>query len=926
MNLRLGSLVAVLCGGSAAIGQPPRLESIQELDSLRLNRLIWARRAVQDRQLRLTLEDSQQETPLDDCRSLEPLPFVPEGCRRRISLTMLCASDENYSNDCAAFKSLAPAPVRYLEDGETHSLYFGYPFILDRPIGKETEIQASRLRNILIHRADEARKAIKEVIDKHPGWEQYHVGYHTGGTLAYLLGQWAVVYCSRAETALSLINDDNLVKVVTFRELPIFSKGFRGDVVGNLNHLAILPEGQTESEGSLKIFGTIRHTTKVEQGTYFRLVKVDQLAEYSPRRTALSSLTSLSKEARGLFLNHVREHLYSVQQAAKQLSGIIFEQGQRMRRGPYERCARSVGQQLAAFLPLPKGFEAICTVDIPRANVPFKIQCSIPIRFEGTNQASTIPVVSYTARLVDFDAKHRACGQINPLRTTTASPDALPEWEACIKDLALGSDLLTLLSPYSRVGDGNCRFFADDKATKDWATHPEGCVASPDFAAGILRNLYQTFPDLFLQLIPLQMGISPSCQRVIRPVQLPPAERTDARNKFAQLLQYFKQLNSSPGPLALPSRRVLPRPNRPIQVPLRPALFTEHDTPSFRTMSVKIGPGRFVADEQVAAELINCLEKGSPPIINCNYRTNQLLRACPDFCAFSQSPKEASPFCNAMIFCESVQAFVGFASQGFSLLYRTHHAVQKTLRLLDSSEIFQYGIWSYRSKSAGFLEKLGINHGAVFFVERPKLMMEVKMNQLVSSRRASMYPDDDYSCLTLSEEPKLQRLLSDAGESVHAQTTGTAGDPAKPARDDATGSPIEEVPDQERPSEEESEPNEEKDKPCEGESGPDEEENKPSEKESKPGEGENKPGEGESEPNDEKGKPDEDSNGPINELTDPLAASVIVSVIDLLNDSRTNLLDGPAQVDEAAAAKMATIEPSKETGVPAGLPSDLQTM
>jgi hypothetical protein len=624
----------------------------------------------------------------------------------KIAMTLFCASQDpdGAPKGCANFVTLVKNQVIVLQDDEKKRLYLGYSFFINRP-----QLSPEHFRNIIYDRAQKAWKVMLPLVSKHLDYEQFHVGFGPGGSVAHLIAHRMLTTSALPFVAMTKNNDLNQVKVVTVRAAPIFTEDVTSDPIGPANHAAFIMD--KKAIPGYRSFGTkiLLPNYKVEKSKLE--VPLERLALFSTHETAAIRLRAMREEQRKDYRDAVLRQLEIVDMVASDLINAFSGKAFSLYGQDQTTCASSIAEALEKFLPHDRHSMIFCNVrnSGDKANrKEFTVRCVLK---EKDDDKEAFHLASYRAHLALFSRQDEACKKLEG----AGAPKE--KWSTCLRDIVVNNDELSLISPYAGDDSGNCKFIPNLRRP-DWARRPVGCVVKPVALDDALYHMYDTAPNLFHSLIPDDSIFPDSCLSVIKPLYFQKDAKHSAESLFEVVADYFGEMTYH----RHKGSRLAKKSNLP-------TLFVEHDTKTYHTKSLTFSSGMFVADDEVDRKLRRCIASRHTKFLDCTVPVNQWIPdACPSFCATDKSNK----LCETMTFCASINAFISVFSI-YAPQVRTAIAASAR-KALKESDIAQYALYDFTKRS--IIEFYGITVG-LFFTKLPELSKpSAKSGQKTKTRGA----------------------------------------------------------------------------------------------------------------------------------------------------------------------------------------------
>ncbi|PJF19260.1 hypothetical protein PSACC_00940 [Paramicrosporidium saccamoebae] len=651
--------------------------------------------------------DSLKDKPLGDFKDFKEDPkielgLVDDDTVAKIAKTLYCSSEDiTARRECSGFTARIKDRVIMLKDDDSRSLYFGYAFIVN-----SSGQGGDNFRNVIYERAQDAWEEVSDVIASNPTYQQFHIGYTSGGSIAYLiacrvLSSTALPF-GRLETRAL-----NYVKVVTVDELPIYTSDTLQDNVGRANHAILTTTSDQPSSPDYSQFGTIIPLPKYSLRKDIEL-RMERLALFMSHRNAVSRLQGMSDSSRKRFKNAVLHQLAIVDAISSDLVQVFAKRSFALYGRKQNEYATILGDYISRFLPHSSESEIWCkakkTVPSKFDRNKFEIQCSVQ---PNENEDEFYALASYEALLTTFPGRKEACNKIKvsvPLRSS---------WSKCIQGIALQFDELSLISPHGDESSDNCHFFADMN-TAEWEKNPRGFVVKPNSLDESLSLLYKHKPLLFFSLFAEHITFPETCTSVIKPIRLKGRSFEEASKGLRTAFKYFSNM----------SRDFVPPAKSKNHCDQLPELFRSHSSEKFNTKELVLSGHQFVADDAVVQEILRCTSSQHATIVDCTLAANHWIpNTCPDFCIHGK--QENLLLCTNMIYCPTVPAYIGYIHRSMSIMRSS--LTNLTIPELDNSRIAQYAM--YRFKPNSYLDLSEMTVG-IFFTKLPNVEMVRKNRNL----------------------------------------------------------------------------------------------------------------------------------------------------------------------------------------------------
>ena len=678
------------------------------------------------------------------------LGYVSNDIITEFSLTLYCTTfpSPSKSEKCQHYRLLPNSRVIMYVHEATKAIYFGYKFFVNYP-----PVPLYKQRLEIYKQADAAWSAIAPIINKHLDYQQFHVGYRSGGSIASLIA-------FRILTSKSLpfhqIKDNalNQVRVLTVSEISMFSNRLLFDPSGKANYANLKLNNAKRNEAS-------SDTGYVDLGVRIQLPGPSSETSSSKREPNLSNkklasylvwgskniqaLKSKKEAAMTTLQKFVKSEIELVQNVASSLTETFPDIIAHNLYG-YEQftCIRELQNELNRFLPHPNGTIIACRDKDEgkekRRKSTFKIECALLNtqnetkndssygslrnyvdfnRYIGQYYYDTAKNVishamgwnsnkskevdekfqifaSFTAKESQFDQEcHKVCEYPHDLYETKG-------WNKCIQKLTSASPEIRLISPHE---NDSCRFIPG-KITENWITTPKGFLVNPEPNSDLLHKIYKSNPATFYSFIATDTTEFPSdCQGILKPIPYSEQMLKKIEPVSKKLATYWEEMdddyeegNSSRIDKSLP------------------LMFQKHSTPQFMTVKLKLSSG-FLANQDTVNNLQHCASRHTK-YLDCTIRANIWIPdACPEFCQQLDDAKEDTLYlCKAVKYCSEAKAHISLETYDMPY-YRSKIEEQ----IKDLATPAQFALFHFTSE--GYSKFLGIknNYALVFFKQKPKV-------------------------------------------------------------------------------------------------------------------------------------------------------------------------------------------------------------
>lgn len=688
---------------------------------LQLNQMHWLAGAAMEKPL---VSGAEHIT----LKPFAELGLSNEDTIMKISQTLRCASQDHNAlleGACAgSFKSLVKDWVIVLQDDENKAFFFGYSFFINRPLAEPEEF-----RNIIYERAKEAWEAILPLTSNHVTYQQYHVGYGSGGSTAHLIAHRVLTSRALPFIRLSLHNELNQIKVITVSATPMLTDDVSNDPIGLVNHANFVTNAR-EVPG-YRFRGTMIKIPNYKVERSRMEVPLERLALFSTSKSALIRLQSMREDARKDFKNAVLTRLETVEMIAMDFAKIFKKKARKLYGQDQIFCAQNIEDVLENYLPHAEDSKISCQVRESEevSKEEFNIRCVITLKNddgdgEGGKGSKSFGIASFHGRLTSLNKYGKVCGEIG------ASQDPREKWSKCLHALVLGNEELSLISPHSKDKNGNCRFIPNLKHP-NWSRRPIGCAIKPTAMDDSLYYMYEEEPNLFHSLIPDNAEFPPACTSVIRPIVFRGDSKQKAKELLGDVAYYFEEMAHREYQRSLPTRRTSSL----------PILFTPHDTNTFRTKNLALGSNLFIADGLVVDNILKCVNSPNAKFVDCTVPANQWIPgACPSFCTTDQQQQVG--LCKIMTHCPSVSAFIGISNIYLPQIFA--NSVADATEALIQSDIAQHVLYTFTKH--GHLARLSEVNVGIFFTKLPQIQKRERVTHRATKRihNEPNSEDEDY--------------------------------------------------------------------------------------------------------------------------------------------------------------------------------------
>ena len=625
--------------------------SVSSYETFRFNQLRWMRNSV--------VESSKNLFTVSPTRVFPSLAYVDDDVSNKISSIIHCLTHGlGHVSDCCEEMSRLSDHVIFHRDDQARKLYFGYSFVINYP-----PVSAEDYASLILFLAEKSWSPFAAVLKGLLHYEQIHIGYGSGGTLATLIARRFLI-ASR-----NYRNIFNHVKVVTIDEFPMYPRNSMLDFIGNQNHL-IINSGGRGQEFNQKI-------TSIHDLKDYTLPEVTDkwnIAAHLILRHSSLIIRGFGEVKEGTkdYLNIervVKRQLLNAATIGKALPLQWDNLVTSISNSAHSSCAHQVELQVSRFLPHLAEMQLVCKAtsqSSEEANQDiFRINCAFVSK--GEHLRETHPVSSYVARMSMIDEYPKTCSAL--ARATIPQK----RWSHCLHGIVAQSEELSMISSYrSNNEPPNCKFFNTEKVDFSWSLAPRGCVVVPEARDDLLREINQHNPRLLLSMIPVHTEFPPLCKGLIKPLLLGQAEVAALKNSIKEVSEYLKEILG--------------------QAPESPAFYTREKYISNEPLLIK------------GEALIACLN-GQPRIVNCKLETNRWITGtCPDFCRKTVPNTQNDFLCQSIVACPEQAAYIVISGAYVPQLRRS--LLNYTKRLLEGSNSFNYALYSFRRTT--LMGKLGM--------------------------------------------------------------------------------------------------------------------------------------------------------------------------------------------------------------------------
>lgn len=609
-------------------------------EAFRLNQLSWLRNSAK--------ETAKNLFPAYPPRILPSLALVDEAALMTISLTLKCLAHGAYQVDdgCRAFNRPS-SYIIFSRDDQRRRIHFGYSFVVNSP-ARSTEDYAS----LILYLAEQCWPHVAATLKDIPTYEQFHVGYGSGGTLATLVAR-RFLLASR-----NYSNVFNHVKVLTVDEIPLYPKNVLLDLIGSQNHLIIDLNKRAEEHCKklVSVHPLSDYSASADDGLKLPESLVGHHSSWTLRGIEGASVKSKDYQATE---KSIAKHLAMVAKLGHDLPNMWGDVERSLSNHAHATCARQLETQISRFLPHLSEVQIVCKAKMQTVEEStedrFRIDCETASK--GGSVRETHQLASYLARMSSFDDYQKACAAI----ASVVQPKK--RWSRCIHGLASQAEELSMISPYRPNSEpAKCRYFNTAKVDFNWAFSPRGCVVVPEAQDEFLSQINQQSQRLFLSLIPKYVAFPALCRGLIEPLLLGGAETAALRSAIAEVSNY-----------------------------LRKTLGAAPDSLEYVTKERFLSREPFIVKGEA---IIKCLTE-DPRIINCQLEANQWITgACPKFCQRSRLNEQASYLCHSVITCPTQQAHIVVGGAYLPQVRRS--PVKYARNVLKNADLADYALFNFR--------------------------------------------------------------------------------------------------------------------------------------------------------------------------------------------------------------------------------------
>lgn len=614
---------------------------------------------------------------------------------KMIAETLYCASEdiEKHKRCTSHYHWLLQDTAIYRVDDKSKSLYLGYSFFINKP-----PLSPDHQRLLIYESASALWENVSKLVSRFPSYQQFHVGYRTGGSLAALIA-FRVASTKALPFFKARNNSANQIKAITLSQYPILPRALLFDPIGNANFAALreaneAPAGEKDDE--FIVLGTPIVLRGYSPDPIPLKLTNERLMKFiSLKSRAEVNLVSMKESRYEAIKNDVSTRLALIKDVADDFVKVFPEMAHRLYGYTQDICVAGVEQLLHDYLPHSYDHEVSCQVRDRRgvtsrlSKTEFTIRCSLipQEKDESKHQVASAPRIvfaSYDSRLAIMSEQENACDQLKG----TLEEDT--EWSICISDLVRNSHELALISSHTAEKGENCRFIPGP-LTNDWGEMPKGCFIKPQTSDDMLRLIYEQNPRVFYSLIdPRTMDFPKSCTNILYPILYRGSQIESIQASIRIAARYLKAMNRDD---SVESTRRDPYSKR-LHTELLPGIFRQHSTEQYITQSLKLSNNHFVADENIARGIIKCISNENTKFLDCTIRANQWIPgACPDFCAEGKGTE----VCRIIAWCHGVKAFVGTTNVNLPLVNGA--LIDGTLRALEVTNMAQYALYRYSEKT-----------------------------------------------------------------------------------------------------------------------------------------------------------------------------------------------------------------------------------
>lgn len=641
---------------------------------------------------------------MSDVKPFPELGLVQGKTLEKIGKTLYCSIEVplSHSQHCSEYTVIQKGRLIYLVDDEEKAVFLGYGFFLNRP-----KLPPNSLRKMIYERAQELWPLISDLLNhQHTDYQQFHVGYGSGGAIATLMAYRGVLSSPLKNSKIEKRNPVNQVKVLTVDEISIFTTEMTLDAIGALNHAAFFSRRFKETEGfhtnAEKFIGE-EYVIDCEEHPQIPEEKLSLFLR--PQRPENLLDQSQIKDYQQL----LQRNLGTAKLFVKNFHSIFTKISQKMYGNDQEMCATKLQDRLNSFLPHHSDYTITCKLRQLQIRATFKADFEIQCSLVGSlSKISHIPISSYIAKFARFSNYEQACDSIK----VTVPDSALNQ---CLKKLSIQSNELSMIWPVDEEHDKKkCHNFSIN-----WNNPGSICVVKPSVSDQLLPRLQVEHPGLFLSFLDLQTVFPDECRNIISPLYLESSNLENAKTLISIASEYFRQMaNPLSATKFSDTRKTLP------------PLFRQHDTGTFATKSLQISSDHFVAYKETSKELIDCIKSPTLRVINCTLPVNQWVSGtCPNFCAH-RVPELKIHLCEMVVSCPKISAF--FSITKTTIPQFTKSAFDSVKRVLDSTTVAQYALYKF-SKAIYFsftnipleiIDIFGEFNVGVFFYQLPACQSE----------------------------------------------------------------------------------------------------------------------------------------------------------------------------------------------------------
>lgn len=635
---------------------------------------------------------------------------------KNIATTLFCASERltPESNKCSSLKELIPGLLYMLQDGDNGSLYFGYTFFINVP-----RLGDLRLRNLIYDQAKLAWDAVKEEAIKHPTYEQFHIGFGTGGSLASLIAHRLLIVPSLPFHFIGE-NAHNQIKVVTISEYAMFTTRVQNNPIGLANYASFYQSGvERQSPSKFSYHGVQIALTSYHSEKTNSQVPIERLIQFlSLKEEASTRLKSLSGSKYRRIQHILARDRETVANVVEDIEKIFKENGKVLYGVPHVHCAAELENILNEYLPHFKESPIVCTANQSRKGkelppAEFQIKCMLQSQPKGNDESTVI--AQYEGRVANYNERDKLC------KALKKNIDQGEEWSRCFRALVNEGPYLKLISPHSTDGSGNCKFLTNT-INGTWNKKPMGCVIKPVTSDPLLERIYDNDPDTFYSLIDMEITAFPKqCQDILMPIWLKGTSLKEAKKSLDIIVSYLEELQDG----AIEEKEKPPKTNTQSRKDRNyriPDLFQAHSTKSFNTRELKLSNGHFVADNGTADSILRCVSSRKTQFLDCREDANRWIPgACPDFCSKTDKNENGMAICGMIASCPAIKGYVGLAEVELPQLKKA--LMEPIQRILQSSSMAQYALYHFYSKTGFLRQYLPTKdyYFGIFFDEAPEV-------------------------------------------------------------------------------------------------------------------------------------------------------------------------------------------------------------